>query len=195
MTRSVFSARIRTTGACGDLAERLLATTARRVAALEAAGADLAPFDAPEVAGIAGTTIGTDFSFELVRWLSRRYPRRVRLAWDAGASEERMRSTWPEFLPLLEEEALADANVPYLDWLAAVAGRRRDEPAWLLERYERLSGSARRSPPIDSTPSRSRSPGTSATARRPGRGCACRGPRRSFTTRHFSRGGTSRSTP
>ncbi len=123
-----------------DLAEGALATIARRVAALEAAGEDLSPFDAPEVAGIAGTTIGTDFSFELVRWLSRRFPRRVRLAWDAGGSEDRMRTAWPEFVPLLEEEALADANVPYLEWLGAAAGRRRDDPAWLLDRYERLPG-------------------------------------------------------
>ena len=123
-----------------DFADGLLATIGRRVAALDSAGEDLSPFDAPEVAGIAGTTIGTDFSFELVRWLSRRFPRRVRLAWDAGASEERMRTAWPEFVPLLEEEALADANVPYLDWLAAAAGRRRDDSAWLLDRYERLAG-------------------------------------------------------
>ena len=123
-----------------DLAESFLGTIARRVRALESAGEDLSPFDAPEVAGIAGTTIGTDFSFELVRWLARRFPRRVRLAWDAGASEERMRAAWPEFVPLLEEEALADANVPYLDWLAAAAGRRRDDPAWLLDRYGRLLG-------------------------------------------------------
>ncbi len=123
-----------------DLAEKVLRSIAGRVAALEAAGEDLSPFDAPEVAGVAGTTIGTDFSFELVRWLSRRFPRRVRLAWDAGAAEERMRTAWPGFLPLLEEEALADANVPYLAWLAAAAGGRRDDPAWLLDRYERLAG-------------------------------------------------------
>ena len=46
-----------------------------------------------------------------------------------------MRATWPQFLPLLEEEALADANVEYLEWLGAAAGSRSDDPAWLLERY------------------------------------------------------------
>ncbi len=124
-----------------DLAESLLASMAARVAALEDAGEDLSPFDAPEVAGIAGTTIGTDFSFDLSRWLAGRFPRRVRIDWEAGASEDRMRATWPEFVPLLEEEALADANVPYLDWLAAAAGRRRDDAAWILRRYERLAAS------------------------------------------------------
>ncbi len=126
-----------------DLAERLLLTIGRRVAALEAAGEDLSPFDAPEVAGIAGTTVGTDFSFDLTRWLARRFPRRVKIDWAAGANEDRMRGSWPDFLPLLEEEALADANVAYLDWLAAAAGGRRDDPDWILRRYEGLRASSR----------------------------------------------------
>ena len=121
-----------------DLAESQLRTIAQRVRVLERAEADLSEFDAPEVAGIAGTTIGTDYSFDVVRFLARRFPRQLRIAWDAGVAEDRMRATWPEFLPLLEEEALADANVPYLEWLDAAAGRQRADPAWLLERYARL---------------------------------------------------------
>lgn len=123
------------------LAERVLATFQKRIARLAAADEDLAAFDAPEVAGVAGTTIGSDFSFPLARWLARRHPRRVRLDWgaiDEAQVGDRMRATWPNFLPLLEEEALADANVPYLDWLAAAAGRRKDDPAWLFDRYDRL---------------------------------------------------------
>ncbi len=120
-----------------DDSERLLRTVAGRVRALDA-DSDSPAFDAPEVAGIAGTTIGTDYSFDVVRFLAKRFPRSVRLEWDAGAAEDRMRATWPEFLPLLEEEALADANVPYLDWLDAAAGDRRSDPGWLLERYASL---------------------------------------------------------
>lgn len=58
--------------------------------------------------------------------------------WAAAEEGDRMRATWPAFVPLLDEEALADANVPYVTWLAAAAGRRRDDLAWLLERYGRL---------------------------------------------------------
>ena len=119
-------------------AERLLGTIARHARRLERAGEDLSPFDAPEVAGIAGTTIGTDYSFDAARFLATRFARTVRLDWDAGVATDRMRATWPQFLPLLEEEALADANVAYLEWLRAAAGPRRDDPAWLLERYARL---------------------------------------------------------
>ncbi|HWZ85036.1 MAG TPA: hypothetical protein VN032_02480 [Thermoanaerobaculia bacterium] len=120
------------------LAERILGSFEKRVGRLEALDEDLSAFDAPEVAGVAGTTIGSDFSFHLARWLARRHPGSVRLDWGAVEEGDRMRATWPEFLPLLEEEALADANVPYLAWLAAAAGGRRDDPDWLFRRYERL---------------------------------------------------------
>ncbi len=120
------------------LSEEILRGFSRRVARLAETDADLSPFDAPEAAGIAGTTIGTDFSFDIARFLARRFGRRVRIDWDAAELSDRMRATWPSFLPLLEEEALADANVPYVNWLAAAAGRRRDDPGWLLDRYARL---------------------------------------------------------
>jgi len=119
--------------------ERLLASFEGRVARLAAADEDLSAFDALEVAGVAGTTIGTDFSFDLAQWLSRRHPRRVRLDWGACDAGDRMRAAWPAFLPLLEEEALADANVPYLDWLRAAARGRSADPRWLLDRYGRMN--------------------------------------------------------
>jgi hypothetical protein len=123
-----------------DLSEQILRRFERRVARLEKADEDLSAFDAPEAAGVAGTVLGTDYSFDLARWLAARHPRRVRIDWDAAEEGDRMRATWPSFLPLLEEEALADANVPYLAWLGAAAGRRRDDLSWLLERYARLPG-------------------------------------------------------
>jgi hypothetical protein len=120
------------------LSEQLLGSIERRVAKLEAAEADLSAFDEPEVAGVAGTTIGTDYSFDLALSLLSRHARSLRIDWGAGVAADRMRATWPEFLPLLEEEALADANVPYLDWLGAAAGRKKEDAGWLLSRYEGL---------------------------------------------------------
>jgi hypothetical protein len=120
------------------LSERILDSFEKRVARIAAADEDLSLFDAPEIAGVAGTTLGTDFSFDIARWLVRRHPASVRVDWEAAEEGDRMRATWPAFLPLLEEEALADANVPYVSWLAAAAGRRCDDLAWLLERYARL---------------------------------------------------------
>jgi hypothetical protein len=123
------------------LCDRILNSFEKRVARLAAADEDLSLFDAPEISGVAGTTLGTDFSLDIARWLVRRHPASVRVDWDAAEEGDRMRATWPAFLPLLEEEALADANVPYVSWLAAAAGRRRDDLAWLLERYGRLPDS------------------------------------------------------
>jgi hypothetical protein len=123
-------------------AERILSGFVDRVARLPDREKN-GEFDAPEVAGIAGTTIGTDFSFELARWLAARYPRSTRIDWDAGVEADRMRASWPEFLPLLEEEALADANVPYLEWLRAAAGVRAEDPRWVLPRYARMPPSDR----------------------------------------------------
>ncbi len=119
-------------------AEVILSLVSASVRRLAAAGADMDPFDAPEVAGVAWTTITTDFSYDLVRWLAFRHSGRVAIDWSACDAWDRMRSTWPGFLPLLEEEALADANVPYLAWLQAAAGGRRTDVPWLLHRYDGL---------------------------------------------------------
>ncbi|HKD18026.1 MAG TPA: hypothetical protein VKG23_09160 [Thermoanaerobaculia bacterium] len=123
-----------------NLSERILRRFEKRVARLAAADEDLSAFDAPEAAGVAGSVLGTDYSFDLARWLAARHPGRVRIDWGAAELGDRMRASWPDFLPLLEEEALADANVPYLAWLGAAAGRRRDDLSWLLARYARLPG-------------------------------------------------------
>jgi hypothetical protein len=122
--------------------EALLDRVPALVRRLEEAGADVSVFDDPEVAGVAGTTVTTDFSFDLVRWLKARHRRRVQIDWGACDAPDRMRATWPHFVPLLEEEALADANVPYSEWLRAAAGGRSRDVGWLLRRYERLPYSA-----------------------------------------------------
>lgn len=123
--------------------EALLARFGERVRRFAAGGGDLDPFDRPEVSGIAGTSITTDYSFDVVRWLARRFPRRVRLAWELQSDPDRLRALLPEFLPLLDEEALEDANVPYLDWLRAAQPVGRRDLRWLVARIENLPLSPR----------------------------------------------------
>ncbi len=118
--------------------ESLLRGFAQRVAKLAASGEDLAPFDTPEVSGIVGTTITTDYSYDVVAWLKRRFGRSVRIAWEGFEGTDRLRALWPRFLPLLEEEALEDANVPYREWLRAARRKGHDDLAWLLARIEKL---------------------------------------------------------
>lgn len=119
------------------LARRLLARIPELVGRLEAAGGDLSLFDEPETAGLAGTEIGTIFSFDFLRLLARQHGDAVRVDWGAFEGDERLGATFPRFVPLLEEEALADANVPYRVWLDAARGR-RGELAWLLGRFDSL---------------------------------------------------------
>lgn len=119
-----------------NLAGAILSTFGARVARLAASGADLSPFDHPEVSGIVGTRVTTDYSYEVVLWLKRRFGRRVSIDWDGYEATDRLRAAWPAFLPLLEEEALEDANVPYLEYLKQVD--RGDGLSWFLSRIEAL---------------------------------------------------------
>lgn len=41
-------------------------------------------------------------------------------------------------MPLLEEDAFVEANVPYPGWLRAASGSERRELPWLLQQFERL---------------------------------------------------------
>ena len=51
----------------------------------------------------------------------------------------RLAATWPRFMPLLEEDAFVEANVPYVEWLRAARGRGKDGFAWVIQRFESLS--------------------------------------------------------
>ncbi len=118
--------------------EKILDAFARRVALLAEMGADLTPLEYGEVSGIAGTFVEDTFGYDITRWLVGRHARRVSINWDLHEDEYRLGATWPRFLPLLEEDAYVEANVPYTDWLSAARGRRGgSELAWLIERFER----------------------------------------------------------
>ena len=125
------SARIR------QLAESQLRSFNRRVAALRDADVDLSALDNPEVSGIAGTTIVDTFTYYIVRGLLRLHPTQIAFDWDWFDDSNRLAETWPRFMPLLDEDAFVEANVPYPDWLRAAKGRSKDLP-WLLNRFASL---------------------------------------------------------
>jgi hypothetical protein len=117
---------------------RLLSTFGERVKALIRAGADPTPFDYIEYSGIAGTVVSGTFSYDIARWLVRRFTTSTDLDWSVHEKKERLGQTLPRFLPLLYEDSLVEANVPYLEWLRAANPRRRDLK-WLVDRFERSS--------------------------------------------------------
>ena len=120
------------------LTEAALAAFAGRVSALRERGVDLSQLEHPDVSGIAGTSVTDTFSFFIVRWLVRHYPAQLSIYWQWFESENRLAETWPQFMPLLEEDANVEANVPYREWLAAARGREA-ELTWLVARFDELA--------------------------------------------------------
>jgi hypothetical protein len=104
---------------------------------LRRAGTDLTALDDVEVSGIAGGSVTSNFSYRIARWLVAKYPAQVSIDWDWFEEEDRFGATMPRFLPLLEEDAMVEAHVPYRDWLRAARGRER-ELVWLIRRFESL---------------------------------------------------------
>jgi len=123
-------------------AEKLLNTFHERSTKLRSAGADMSVFDDFDTSGIAGTTMQDTLTFDVVRWLSRRIPRNTEIAWgkeesDTYEEERAMASIWPRFIPLLEEDADVEANIPWQRWLDAARGGERPLN-FLIRRFEQL---------------------------------------------------------
>ncbi len=121
--------------------ERLLNAFHVRIEKLRASNADMSLFDDFDTSGIAGTTMQDTLSFDVAQWLVRRIPRNVDIAWDDYwddyQSEHARGSIWPRFIPLLQEDADVEANIPWQRWLDAARGRENPLP-WLIRRFEQL---------------------------------------------------------
>lgn len=121
--------------------EKLLNTFHERIEKRRELGVDMSAFDDFDTSGIAGTTMQDTLNFEAARWLSRRIPHNVEIAWDDYwddyQAERATGSTWPRFIPLLGEDADVEANIPWRSWLDTARGRER-ELEWLIHRFEQL---------------------------------------------------------
>src|SRR5580700_6908724 len=126
--------------------ENLLDTFHNRIEKLHTANADMSVFDDFDTAGIAATTMQDTLSFDVAQWLERRIPGNVEIAWadywDDYQAERARGNTWPRFIPLLEEDADVEANIPWQDWIGAARGR-QDALPWLLTQFAKLPLPAR----------------------------------------------------
>ena len=122
--------------------QTLLNSFYNRIDELRRHNSDMSAFDDFDTSGVAGTTMQDTLNFELARWLARRIPRNVEIAWeeywDDYQNERAAGSTLPRFVPLLEEDADVEANIPWAKWLEAAAGRRNRALHWLIRQFERL---------------------------------------------------------
>ncbi|MBZ5721204.1 MAG: hypothetical protein LAO03_12565 [Acidobacteriia bacterium] len=114
----------------------LLNSFSRRVADLRKQGADLSLFDEEKYSGVAGTALCTDFHYDQVRWLLNRFPDRLDIDWDGYDRTGALAAALARFIPLLEEDSLVEADVPYRRWLQAASRGR--ELSWLVAACERL---------------------------------------------------------
>ena len=110
---------------------------AQRIERLANAGVKLDALDEAEVSGIVGRPVTDTFNYYIARWLAQQYPTQISLDWDWFENENRLAETWPRFMPLFEEDALVEANVPYQQWLDAARGRVRPI-AWLVNKFDSL---------------------------------------------------------
>ena len=122
-------------------AEKILNAFHQRVEKLRQQGADMSVFDDFDTSGVAGTIMQDTLNFEAARWIARRIPHNIEIAWDNywddPQSERALGATWPRFIPLLEEDADVEANIPWPRWLDAARGRDCDLP-WLIRQFEGL---------------------------------------------------------
>jgi hypothetical protein len=118
--------------------EAILKTFGERVSQLREADADLSPLDSPEVSGIAGTSVTSNFSYAIVGWLAANYPSQLAIDWDWFEEEERFGAVMSRFLPLLAEDAMVEAHVPCREWLRAAKGK-VNEVVWLIEGFNSLT--------------------------------------------------------
>jgi hypothetical protein len=121
--------------------ENLLNTFHQRIEKLRAENADMSLFDDFDTSGIAATTMQDTLSFDVARWLEHCIPRNIEIAWtdywDDYQSERARGTTWPRFIPLLEEDADVEANIPWQSWIDAARGR-QNPLSWLLNQFAKL---------------------------------------------------------
>ena len=118
-----------------ELSERLLSELAQQVTELRKSGVDMDEFDPEEVSGIAGTELNYSFTYEVAQWLHSRYPDTISAKWNLDEQASRLSVTLPRFIPLLEDDALVEADTPLEKWMSSAAGE-RSKLSWLLKCFE-----------------------------------------------------------
>jgi len=122
---------------------RILNNFHNKVEALRKSAADIDDFEPIEVSGIAGTQMQDTLSFDVARWLIKRMPGKVEIAWEDYEPGRELGGTGPRFMPLLEDDAYVEADTPWRRWLQTASGKKGSDPAWLIQRFQQLPLSPR----------------------------------------------------
>jgi hypothetical protein len=120
------------------LTDNLLASFPERIALLRRTGADLAPFEEPEVSGISGTGLSAVFTYDMARWLAFAHLGSIDIDWE-GSDPTLLGPLLARLHPYFAEDALVEANIPFLDWFRAAKGKARGSDLhWLISRLDRV---------------------------------------------------------
>jgi hypothetical protein len=93
-------------------------------------GAAREPFEDPEVSGIAGTGLSTNFSYEIATSLAARHGRAIQIDWENYAAPDRLGPVLARLLPLAREDWAVEAHADWRRWFESAGCTLR----WLLER-------------------------------------------------------------
>jgi hypothetical protein len=119
--------------------ERILNKFHTKIEALRKAGGDFDDdFDTYEFSGIAGTQMEDTLSFDVARWLVKRVPGQVEIAWENYEPGRELGTTGPRFIPLLEDDANVEADTPWRQWMETAGGKNDKTAAWLIQRFAQL---------------------------------------------------------
>jgi hypothetical protein len=118
-----------------ELTDELLQLIPKKIAQLRRAGADLTPFEEPDVSGIAGTAFSASFTYEITRWLAERHRKAVEIDWD-GYDAALLGPLLGRLHPFANEDLLVEANIPYMDWFRAAKRGAGSDLRWLLSQID-----------------------------------------------------------
>jgi hypothetical protein len=110
------------------LADEILLSFADRMR-----GVDPAPFDDPEVSGIAGTAVSTNFSYEFARSLATRHARSITIDWENFSRPDRLGSVLGRLIPLAYEDYAVE---PHGDWRAWLEKEPGNSAEWLIQKVD-----------------------------------------------------------
>src|SRR5262245_10602885 len=96
-----------------------------------ARGLDPEAFQAPEVSGIAGTSLTAVFSYDVARHLAQRR-RDMQIDWEAIDQPDRMGPVLQQILPAIREDWPVEAHTPFEEWMRRALPRGQTDLQWLL---------------------------------------------------------------
>ncbi|HUA86984.1 MAG TPA: hypothetical protein VMB85_24175 [Bryobacteraceae bacterium] len=109
-----------------QLADEILFSFADRLR-----GLDREPFEDPEVSGIAGTGLSTNFSYDVAKSLAARYL--IQIDWENYEHADRLGPVLAKLIPLAGEDAAVEPHVDWRRWFESAHGSAK----WLIDRVDR----------------------------------------------------------